>query len=238
MSRGSGPRRQPPPNGMPTKNGGPSMPPGYPGPPMEDGSQPQPREGGRYRRHARRPSDAERPSGPSGSPQGPGNPQQNRMSQAMNDSPPQQQRHPAPPRGLSVPGPDIDRINSPSIATSVLQPLEKKIHEYEHLMDEANTQMSQLDDEIRSLQERRRLAEERFVEAKTKHDEYERQHMDVGRALRGEIERERAAPPPPRPMPRMDSMDSFDHRPASVQSSIQKPKGRSMLRMSLFNKSS
>jgi hypothetical protein len=152
----------------------------------------------------------------------------------------QQRRAPSPNR-LAVPGgggDDISRIQSPSIQKSVLQPLEKKIHEYDHLMHEAQAQMNQLDEELRALEERRRQAEDRFIEAKSKHDEYERQHQDVGRALRGEIARE--APPPAvrQPMQRMESIDSFDQRPVSAQSSFhQKPKKGGMLRMSLFNKS-
>ena len=156
----------------------------------------------------------------------------------------QQQRRGVSPDRLNVPGHDISRLQSPSIQKSVLQPLEKKIHEYDHLMHEAQTQMAQLDEELRALQERRHAAEARFIEAKTKHDEYERQHEDVGRALRGELVNQAppAAAPAPAvrqpPMQRMDSMDSFDQRPVSQQSSFhQKPKKSGMLRMSLFNKS-
>ena len=151
----------------------------------------------------------------------------------------QQRRAPSPDH-LAVPGGDINRLNSPSIQKSVLQPLEQKIQEYDHLMHEAQSQMTQLDEELRALQERRRQAEDRFIEAKSKHDEYERQHQDVGKALRGELPVNQPPPPAVRqPMQRMESMDSFDQRPVSAQSSFhQKPKKGGMLRMSLFNKSS
>lgn len=140
----------------------------------------------------------------------------------------QPRRSPSP---LSDAG-NINRLNSPSIGKSVLQPLEQKIHEYDRLMEEAQNQIMQFDEELRALQERRRQAEDRFVEAKSKHDEYERQHQDVGRALRGELETARA----PRPMPRMESLESFRDRPVSEQSSkaSQKLRARDRLRMSIF----
>ncbi|CAG7563655.1 unnamed protein product [Fusarium equiseti] len=257
VARNAGQRRQPPPgqqgpgpnlniNGPRGPQGqGQPMPQTYNGPGTMDGQQQPngPREGGRYRRPSRRTSDsggshAESPTRP-----GP-NTQQSRMSQSMASEQHQQQRRGVSPDRLNIPGHDISRLQSPSIQKSVLQPLEKKIHEYDHLMHEAQTQMAQLDEELRALQERRHAAEARFIEAKTKHDEYERQHEDVGRALRGELVNQ--APPAPAPAPairqppmqRMDSMDSFDQRPVSQQSSFhQKPKKSGMLRMSLFNKS-
>ncbi|KAF4453897.1 hypothetical protein FALBO_15909 [Fusarium albosuccineum] len=238
VGRNGGQRRQPPgPNNMngPSGRGGP---PSYPGGPMENGPQQHgPREGGRYRRQTRRPSDSEQ-SRPGGvSPPGSSNSQQNRISQSMASEQHHQQRRGPSPDRLAVPGADINRLNSPSIQKIVLQPLEQKIQEYDHLMHEAQSQMSQLDEEIRLLQERRRQAEERFMEAKSKHDEYERQHQDVGKALRGEVARE--IPPPVRPIARMESVESFEPRPMSEQSSFHhKPKARGMLRMSLFNKSS
>jgi hypothetical protein len=260
VPRNAGQRRQPPPGqqGPPGPNNnpsinfngprgpqgpqGPPMPQTHPGP-MENGQQPNgPRDGGRYRRQpSRRTSESEqpRPHGDSPPRQGP-NTQQSRISQSMASEHHQQRGAPALNR-LAVPGAgdDISRIQSPSIQKSVLQPLEKKIHEYDHLMHEAQAQMNQLDEELRALEERRRQPEDRFIEAKSKHDEYERQHQDVGRALRGEIARE--APPPVavrQPMQRMESIDSFDQRPISAQSSFhQKPKKGGMLRMSLFNKS-
>ncbi|KAL2751815.1 hypothetical protein ACRALDRAFT_1066306 [Sodiomyces alcalophilus JCM 7366] len=98
----------------------------------------------------------------------------------------------APKRGPTAAaasgGAAIDRIGSPTIAKTVLQPLDVKIREYQSLMDEAQLQMNQLDDELRAMQERRRQAEERYVEAKAKHDEYERRHADVDRALRGDFQ--------------------------------------------------
>lgn len=140
-----------------------------------------------------------------------------------------QQRGPPSPGGLSVSGNSINRLNSPSVMKSVLQPLEQKIHEYDNLMAEAQQQMLQLDEELRIMQDRRMQAEERYLEAKSKHDEYERQHEGVGRALRGEPERMMS----PEPLPRVERLDSYDDRPVSNQSS-QKMKGRSRLRLSLF----
>ncbi|KAM0186956.1 hypothetical protein ACHAPA_008052 [Fusarium lateritium] len=254
VPRNAGQRRQPPPGqqGPPGPNNnpsinfngprgqqgqqGPPMPQTHQGP-MENGQQPNgPRDGGRYRRQpSRRTSESEQQRSHGESPPRAGpNTQQSRISQSM-ASEHHQQRLAVPGGG----GDDISRIQSPSIQKSVLQPLEKKIHEYDHLMHEAQAQMTQLDEELRALEERRRQAEDRFIEAKSKHDEYERQHQDVGRALRGEVARE--APPPvvrQPPMQRMESIDSFDQRPVSAQSSFhQKPKKGGMLRMSLFNKS-
>ncbi|KAM0298192.1 hypothetical protein ACHAPM_008890 [Fusarium culmorum] len=266
VARNAGQRRQPPQgqqvppniniNGRGPQGPGPGqgqgqpMPATYNGPGSMDAQQ-QPNgprgEAGRYRRQSRRTSDSGQSHGESPTRPGP-NTQQSRMSQSMG---PEQHQHQhqhraVSPDRLGVPGHDISRLQSPSIQKSVLQPLEKKIHEYDHLMHEAQTQMAQLDEELRALQERRRAAEDRFIEAKTKHDEYERQHEDVGRALRGELVKE--APPAPMAtapavrqppqMQRMDSLDSFDQRPMSQQSSFhQKPKKSGMLRMSLFNKS-
>ncbi|KAF5980308.1 hypothetical protein FBULB1_5291 [Fusarium bulbicola] len=215
------------------------MPPTYPGE-VDVGPQQQqpngPRENGRYRRQSRRASESEpRPHGESPPRNGP-NMQQSRVSQSMASDQHRQRRAPSPDR-LAVPGNDINRLNSPSIQKSVLLPLEQKIHEYDHLMSEAQAQMNQLDDEIRALQERRRQAEDRFIEAKSKHDQYESQHEQVGKALRGELVQQ--APPPAvrQPVQRMESIDSFDPRPVSAQSSFhQKPK-KGGLRMSLFNRS-
>ncbi|KAG9495261.1 hypothetical protein J7337_013496 [Fusarium musae] len=247
VSRNAGQRRQPPPGQGPNNNAprgpgpGPQqpMPPTYPGG-MDGGPQQQQPNGprdGRYRRQSRRASESEpRPHGESPPRNGP-NTQQSRVSQSMASEQHQQRRAPSPDR-LAVPGNDINRLNSPSIQKSVLLPLEQKIHEYDHLMGEAQAQMNQLDDEIRALQERRRQAEDRFIEAKSKHDDYSRQHDQVGKALRGELVQQ--APPPPairQPVQRMESIDSFEHRPVSAQSSFhQKPK-KGGLRMSLFNRS-
>ncbi|GKT52900.1 hypothetical protein ColTof3_00239 [Colletotrichum tofieldiae] len=78
-------------------------------------------------------------------------------------------RPPSPPGGGL--GDDISRIQSPSISKSVLEPLQRKMLEYHNLMEDAQGQMAQFDEELRVLQERRRLAEQRFVDAKTKHDD-------------------------------------------------------------------
>ncbi|KAK7414632.1 hypothetical protein QQX98_006489 [Neonectria punicea] len=236
----------------PSSRGGPvppapkSQPPSYPGPPLEDdpaNHNGQPRQG-HYRRntnpgHAvRRPSEADERGPPTSGPdsQNPaaGSPPRSapapnsRRAQLMGQE--SQQRRPPSPSGRSISGNSINRLNSPSVMKSVLQPLELKIQEYDHLMQEAQHQMLQLDEELRIMQERRMQAEERFVEAKAKHDDYERQHQGVGRALRGEPEVRLMSP---EPMPRMERLDSYDERPVSNQSS-HKAKGRSRLRLSLF----
>ncbi|KAK2029197.1 hypothetical protein LX32DRAFT_639347 [Colletotrichum zoysiae] len=159
---------------------------------------------------------------------------------------------------LQVPNPggdEIGRIQSPSISKSVLEPLQRKMLEYHNLMVDAEGQMAQLDEELRALQDRRLAAERRFVDAKAKHDEYERQHLDVERALRGDF----SAPPPPpppqqqqQPHPRQSqqhmyngnspprtaprpasSIMSYDERPMSGHSSVPR-KGK--LRFSLFGR--
>jgi hypothetical protein len=116
---------------------------------------------------------------------------------------------------------------------------------------------------LRSLQERRRHAEEKFAEAKAKHDEYERQHHDVSRALRGEIDDlpsgmmgggggggERGGPhaaaartmsPPMYPQmhqPMTPPTVAFQERPMSGHSSMsgQKVRTRDRFRMSLFGR--
>lgn len=71
---------------------------------------------------------------------------------------------------------------------SVLQPLDKKVQEYDAQMHEAQNQMAQLDSEMAALQEQRREAEKAYMAAKTKHDDYRRQYQGVERALRGEPE--------------------------------------------------
>ncbi|KAH6999698.1 hypothetical protein EDB80DRAFT_121030 [Ilyonectria destructans] len=234
LGRGGPPQRKPP-GGPPNGNGqGPPLnkqPPSYPGPPLDDGPQNngQPRQG-HYRRNTgqpvRRPSGSEGPSNTAVSPPRSGAAPNDRRGQLMAES---QQRGPPSPGGLSVSGNSINRLNSPSVMKSVLQPLEQKIHEYDNLMAEAQQQMLQLDEELRIMQDRRMQAEERYLEAKSKHDEYERQHEGVGRALRGEPERMMS----PEPLPRVERMDSYEDRPVSNQSS-QKMKGRSRLRLSLF----
>ncbi|KUI59150.1 hypothetical protein VP1G_06399 [Cytospora mali] len=81
----------------------------------------------------------------------------------------------------------IQRLPTPSLAMSVLQPLDAKVIEYGTLMAEAQGEMARLDDEMRQLQERQREVEARFLEAKSRHDEYRRQYQDVERALRGDL---------------------------------------------------
>nr|XP_036586885.1 uncharacterized protein CTRU02_03473 [Colletotrichum truncatum]KAF6797442.1 hypothetical protein CTRU02_03473 [Colletotrichum truncatum] len=164
-------------------------------------------------------------------------------------------RPPSPPMGnLGSLGDDISRLQSPSISKSVLEPLQRKMLQYHNLMEEAQGQMTQLDDELRALQERRRQAEQRFIDAKGKHDEYERQHLDVERALRGDYgpthhqQLPPLQPPPPQQQqqqmysnspPRTvgrpaSSIMSYDDRPMSGRSSIQGKKSK--FRISLFGR--
>lgn len=97
---------------------------------------------------------------------------------------PQQHGRPVSPDSLCTP---IQRLPTPSIFNSVLQPLDAKVVEYGSLMGDAQGDMARLDEEMRALQERQRQAEQRFLEAKAKHDEYRQQYTDVERALRGEF---------------------------------------------------
>jgi hypothetical protein len=178
-------------------------------------------------------------------------PPQSRHSRHSSDAAPlqQQQGAPRPRNSLSagedpaLSGASINRLQSPSIMKSVLQPLELKMNEYEALMSDAQGQMTSLDAEIAALQDRRRQAEERFVEAKIKHDDYERQHDDVSRALRGELPRgapqmmQQQHPQSPHhqqqmSQPALDRMDSYDSR-AMSEHSYRKPK-KGGFRMSLF----
>ncbi|KAH7349256.1 hypothetical protein B0T11DRAFT_288843 [Plectosphaerella cucumerina] len=234
------------------------QPPSYPGPPppnepnFEEG--PGGRAGGpprrRTARNARRlsgASDGGAEPGPRPAhspPRGPDPDQAPRESRA--------QHHPVSPgRRLAEPAVSSPgRVSSPSITQSVLLPLETKMREYYEHMEEEQKRMRQLDEEIRALQDQRHQAEERFIDAKSKHDEYERQHMDVERALRGDfpprqqqqqqpIQQSQQPPQPVAPSPswtmtRAPSMDSFDERPTSGRSGGGNPKGRSRFRMSLF----
>lgn len=83
-------------------------------------------------------------------------------------------------------GAAIERLKSPSVMSCVLQPLDQKVKEYTGLMHAEQDEMTRLDDEIRALQERRSRAEMRYLDAKSKHDDYLRQYQDVERAMRGE----------------------------------------------------
>ncbi|KZL64235.1 hypothetical protein CI238_00525 [Colletotrichum incanum] len=220
----------------------------------------------RTERHARRqsstgsrapepPSSVPQMSGgasPRGPPSGPESLTPPRVASLQQQHQPPQQQVPNPdglrpssPPGGSL-GDDISRIQSPSISKSVLEPLQRKMLEYHNLMEDAQGQMAQFDEELRALQERRRLAEQRFVDAKTKHDEYERQHLDVERALRGDFHPPKPQPQPqqsqqqmynnspPRTAPRpASSIMSYDDRPMSGHSSAPR-KGK--LRFSLFGR--
>lgn len=93
----------------------------------------------------------------------------------------------SPESPLLSPAAHIQRLPTPSITSSVLQPLDAKVTEYGALMAEAQGDMAALDEEMRQLQDRQREAEARFIDAKTKHDDYRRQYHDVERALRGDF---------------------------------------------------
>ena len=253
-----------------------SRPASFSGPPAEDarrhsGAAPN---GGRYRQQQDRPNSG-RPQSqghPPFSPSGPW-PKTRAPPPAKPGHVPSRRPYPsvaaaADPR-LRAPSPPepkhhhINRLESPSVAKSVLQPLEKKILEYDRLMHEAQDQMTQLDEELRQLHERRRRTEERFLDAKAKHDDYERQHQDVDRALRGELDELLGGGPPPGPQQhgppqqqlhppqmmarqspvagdaRLESVKSFERRPGSnpvsKHSSRTKKLGtRDRIKLSLF----
>ncbi|KAF7533768.1 hypothetical protein G7054_g6750 [Neopestalotiopsis clavispora] len=102
----------------------------------------------------------------------------------------------------------------------VLQPLDHKVKEYQGLMHQEQDEMTRLDDEIRALQERRSRAEMRYLDAKSKHDDYLRQHQDVERALRGEPPLQRELPNPSaqssRPLPQ-SQQSHHQTRPVSIR---------------------
>lgn len=175
-----------------------SRPPSYSGPPAG----PRPEDVGpaplnkvdldaaRYNRQARRQQAAKQQHSPNvnGRPQSSGMPPGTR---GVLDSPhargPEPQARPMSPGSpLLAPGALIQRVATPSVTSSVLQPLDAKVQEYGGLMNEAQDEMARLEDEMRQLQDRQREAEGRFLDAKSKHDEYRRQYHDVERALRGE----------------------------------------------------
>ncbi|CAN8105540.1 unnamed protein product [Discula destructiva] len=125
---------------------------------------------------------------------------------------------PASPDSLPTPtGHNIRRLSTPSVPNSVLQPLDAKVVEYGTLMADAQGEMSRLDEEMRLLQDRQREVEQRFLEAKAKHDDYRRQYSDVERALRGEfatnarerrnMDREDSGPVPP--VPSMPNLQQY-----------------------------
>lgn len=120
----------------------------------------------------------------------------------------------SPESPLLSPAAHIQRLPTPSITSSVLQPLDAKVTEYGALMAEAQADMAALDEELRQLQDRQREAEARFLDAKSKHDDYRRQYHDVERALRGDFANSNGNNVPPMPsMPnltgsRHDMMDS------------------------------
>lgn len=131
--------------------------------------------------HDRKPSNASATNRPSSSSMGPLHLQhhQNGARPLSPDSP------------LLTPtaaGPNIQRLPTPSIPNSVLQPLDAKVVEYGTLMADAQADMARLDEEMRALQDRQREAEQRFLDAKAKHDDYRRQYTDVERALRGDFQ--------------------------------------------------
>lgn len=115
----------------------------------------------------------------------------------------------------------------------VLQPLDQKVKEYNALMHQEQDEMARLDEEIRILQERRSQAEMRFLDAKGKHDDYQRQYQDVERALRGEAPLNRE-PLPQRPVGQVqlqrpmsmrdedeDDLDEEDYEPLPVHRRVQ-----------------
>ncbi|ETS81670.1 hypothetical protein PFICI_06672 [Pestalotiopsis fici W106-1] len=114
-------------------------------------------------------------------------------------------------------GAAIERLKSPSVMSCVLQPLDNKVKEYQGLMHQEQDEMTRLDEEIRALQERRSRAEMRYLDAKSKHDDYLRQHQDVERALRGEPPLQRdLASAQQRPLPQ-SQQSHHQTRPVSIR---------------------
>lgn len=113
----------------------------------------------------------------------------------------------SPESPLLSPAAHIQRLPTPSITSSVLQPLDAKVTEYGSLMAEAQADMAALDEELRQLQDRQREAEARFLDAKSKHDDYRRQYHDVERALRGDFASSNGNNNVP-PMPSMPNLTS------------------------------
>lgn len=116
----------------------------------------------------------------------------------------------------------------------VLQPLTQKVKEYNALMHQEQDEMARLDEEIRGLQARREKAEHRYLDAKSKHDDYQRQFTDVERAMRGEAPVPRELPQPQqhhqqrpvaqRPISIRDEDDDFDdedYEPQPMQRRVQ-----------------
>lgn len=108
-------------------------------------------------------------------------------------------------------GASIQRLKSPSVLDCVLQPLDAKVREYHEFMQQEQNEMDALDAELRALQERRADAETRFLEAKSKHDDYKRQYLDVERAMRGD------PIPPPTPREHQVPLARQQTRPMSLQ---------------------
>lgn len=122
----------------------------------------------------------------------------------------------SPDSPLLSPAAHIQRLPTPSITTSVLQPLDAKVTEYGALMAEAQGDMAALDEELRQLQDRQREAEARFLDAKAKHDDYRRQYHDVERALRGDFSADGNGVPPMPSMPNLGRHDMMDGGPRGM----------------------
>lgn len=117
----------------------------------------------------------------------------------------------SPESPLLSPAAHIQRLPTPSITSSVLQPLDAKVTEYGSLMAEAQGDMAALDEELRQLQDRQREAEARFLDAKAKHDDYRRQYHDVERALRGDFANGNGNINNVPPMPSMPNLTGSRH---------------------------
>lgn len=117
----------------------------------------------------------------------------------------------SPESPLLSPAAHIQRLPTPSITSSVLQPLDAKVTEYGSLMAEAQGDMAALDEELRQLQDRQREAEARFLDAKAKHDDYRRQYHDVERALRGDFANGNVGGNNVPPMPSMPNLTGSRH---------------------------
>ncbi|EFX01660.1 hypothetical protein CMQ_8126 [Grosmannia clavigera kw1407] len=85
------------------------------------------------------------------------------------------------------PGATIERLKTPSVMETVLQPLSRKVQEYNRLVNEAQDEIKRLDDELRLIQTRRDDAHARLLDAQTRYEDWQQQYASVERTLKGEL---------------------------------------------------
>lgn len=88
---------------------------------------------------------------------------------------------------LPNPGATIERLKTPSVMETVLQPLGRKVQEYNRLVNEAQDDIKRLDDELRLIQTRRDEAHARLLDAQTRYEDWQQQYASVERTLKGEV---------------------------------------------------